>query len=318
MAEADPETAGWLRVVMPDDVRRALMGSLCLLFYRTRDGEDVPVGSAFIIGATEQGALCMTATHVLVRMSKLEHPYPKSHPTSLFARESIDLSRPLREGRIGALVADGTVHLIAPVSVAYGSVEADISLIFVPFTDAMLPSFVHALAINTDVPVPGQRVVAASFFGAAVTQRADSTTYNYKFDVRIGTTTDVSQRGSRGLKGPSFDTTIPFEPGMSGGPVLIPPEKTFSPTTACGVISRGLSTEESFEGGSPGESTGAQLWPGLFLGFETHIKGVPQGRLSLLDYIKQGLVKDLGNSPAKVEIQRIEGEEYTVRRLDGK
>src|SRR2546425_7744775 len=101
MPEPQPETTGWLRGILADEVRQALMASLCRLLYRDRDGEEVAVGCAFIIGATEHGAFCMTATHVLVEMSRREHP-PRSHATSPFSRDSLDLARPLREGRIRA------------------------------------------------------------------------------------------------------------------------------------------------------------------------------------------------------------------------
>ncbi len=134
MTESQPELTGWARYDLSDEIHRRLLGALCLLIYRGRNGEDNPLGSAFIIAAWASGALCMTATHVLAAMSALENPHSKSHPSSPFATSQPNLSRPLKERRVAALFNDGVSKcIIAPVSLSYGSVEADISLIFVSF-----------------------------------------------------------------------------------------------------------------------------------------------------------------------------------------
>jgi len=211
--------------------------------------------------------------------------------------------------------------VLAPVTRTYGSIEADITLIFVSFENRKVPPFLHALALNTSVPVVGQRAVATSFFKGSMTPQSstagETRTYRYIFDYRYGTVNEVSHQGSRGLKTPCFSTTIPFDAGMSGGPVLVGQERG-KVLAASGVICRDFSEPVSFSDGSPGLSTAAQLWPALALGFKWTINGVPEGRLSLLDCIKRGFVVDVGNSPAKVEVLHVEGDEYKVKRLDGR
>jgi hypothetical protein len=63
---------------------------------------------------------------------------------------------------------------------------------------------------------------------------------------------------------PCFETTAPFEPGMSGGPV-------FQNDSLCGVVSTGWKLDEEEESRDAARSRATSLWPLIF------VKNIPTG-----------------------------------------
>lgn len=307
-----PSKDKWLRAKVPDYILHGILGSLCQIVYRRKNGTDEPVGTAFVICGSEKGILCATATHVFTQIASWEN----DHLASMAGRKRSDLSSAIAEKRIGIVLTDTKSHIIAPVITAYGSVECDILYFFVEYEpEKRLPPILKKIAINTDLPEEGQEVIAVAFHRSKSEKSRTQRTYSHTLDLRKGSVSKVFRKGHNLIKGPCFQTSIPFAPGMSGGAILMYPSDD-TPLAACGVISCDISEPDSQSDGSPGLSFAALFWPTLALGFKTNIDGVDQGWMSLMDYIELGRITDIGKERDKITIRRVKENVFRVDRKD--
>jgi hypothetical protein len=91
---------------------------------------------------------------------------------------------------------------------------------------------------------------------------------NTRVSIRIGKVTGVYQESLRQYRWPCFTTSIPAEPGMSGGLVTIP--RNLKTVGACGVICAGNSSKAARKNQrKSGESVVASAWPALSLRLPT-------------------------------------------------
>jgi hypothetical protein len=113
-----------------------------------------------------------------------------------------------------------------------------------------------------------------------------------RVSIRIGTVTGTYPDGLRQYHWPCFTTSIPAEPGMSGGFVFLPREGTT--VAACGVVSA-----DSFSGAArndqmqSGNSIVACSWPAFGLLVPQTIGGTDGSSFrSLLDMVRSGNVPE--------------------------
>jgi hypothetical protein len=95
-----------------------------------------------------------------------------------------------------------------------------------------------------------------------------------RVSIRVGVVTGVYPDGLRHYRWPCFTTSIPAEPGMSGGFVTLPREgKTIA---ACGIICADSSADEARANSSQcGESIIACAWPALALRAPEAMPSIP-------------------------------------------
>jgi Trypsin-like peptidase domain len=96
-----------------------------------------------------------------------------------------------------------------------------------------------------------------------------------RVSVRIGTVTGLHPNGLRMYRWPSFTTSAPSEPGMSGG--VIVRMRECEPLGVCGVISGDCSTETARTNFfTAGETVAAAVWPVLALKMPIAVSSNPR------------------------------------------
>lgn len=133
-------------------------------------------------------------------------------------------------------------------------------------------------------------------------------------NIRIGRVTGVYEDGLRQYRWPCFTTSIPAEPGMSGGFVCLP--ETGTTVAACGIICADATTDEA-RGNMllSGESVIACTWPGLGLRVPDSIPpddATP--KMTIYDMIKMGRMSAANGAIEQFEIIKLEGEDCRVQR----
>jgi hypothetical protein len=135
--------------------------------------------------------------------------------------------------------------------------------------------------------------------------------------LRRGVVTSVHPNGNC-VVWPCFETTIPMEAGMSGGPVLWydPNHGPGEQMIACGIISRDFSSDDSKTSYLlPECSTMAMLWPSLALSLHVG-QGLKEKAepVYLLELIRRGIIDDVGDAANNISILLREDERITISR----
>jgi hypothetical protein len=130
-----------------------------------------------------------------------------------------------------------------------------------------------AIPLDTDEPSVGAVVHMVSLDGLNVEEhtppqntdgKGQIITISQRVSIRVGVVTDICPKGFRQYRWPCFTTSMPAEPGMSGGFVYFPREGVS--VAACGVVCADNSTEEArHDFFQCGESVVALTWPALSL-----------------------------------------------------
>ena len=263
------------------------------------------LGTGFIVAPFGRQALAVSAAHNFDHAARVQTPWSVSHPTTL-PEFTLSNAVPLDCRSLRAVYsADDTVEaaMIRQVSAVP---EVDIAIFAIELRDeAVGAPFTHRIDIDSRVPTPGQEIVTLGYRGMEVLRdepkEEDTRVLSFRIQpvLRRGVVTRVHPQGDR-MRWPSFETTVPVEAGMSGGPVLWydPDCKAGAPVSACGMISRDFSCDEATMSCQiAGCSTIAMLWPalGLPLWVRTAPDQVPE-RLLLHELIRRGIVQDPGHA----------------------
>jgi hypothetical protein len=113
---------------------------------------------------------------------------------------------------------------------------------------------------------------------------------------RPGTISEVYPfHGPRGQKMPCFECQIPFDSGMSGGPVM---EISDAGPVIIGVISSDFSFDYS-HGGSGEHALASVIWPSMIIPLEKEkLAGIANP--TLLDFEQMGLIADRSKAHSHV------------------
>jgi hypothetical protein len=111
-----------------------------------------------------------------------------------------------------------------------------------------------------------------------------------RVSIRIGVVTGVHPQGLRHYTWPCFTTSVPAEPGMSGGFVTLP--RDGETIAACGIICADSSSSDArIDQTKCGESIIACAWPALGLRVPETIPSTPETpTLSLYEMMKSGRI----------------------------
>ena len=163
-----------------------------------------------------------------------------------------------------------------------------------PFAPTSVP-------LHTILPRVGETIQMVSIDKMDTTELAppeDSTGKGQRLSIfrhlstRVGTVTGVFPHGYRQHNWPCFTTSIPAEPGMSGGFVFLPTDG--APVAACGVVSAdSFSGEARTVQNQSGNSIIPCSWPALGLSMPQAIGGPDHSSSRLLlDMVKSGDVPE--------------------------
>lgn len=279
------------------------------------------VGTGFIIAASPQSALVVTAAHNLEGMTKAQTPWTLSHPSALpeFAVGSTQGLSLDRQFFRAVYKKNSTVEFCVIGQVSWVP-ELDIALLSIhPQEQTDREVFGDAVRIDSAIPREGQGVFMIAYDKMEVQdQTIDeaghiSSTLARVVALRRGVISAVHLRGTRLSTWPCFETTIPTDPGMSGGMFIWPGEGD-QKIVACGVLSSDVSSPDAWKDFRvAGQSNGAMLWPAMGLTIDaTDEMGVDPLRVFLHDLVRKGVVVDTYSAGSHVRVVRDDAERVTV------
>jgi hypothetical protein len=231
------------------------------------------VGSGFIIATSPQAALVISAKHVFTEgVLKAQRPIPGHAPSALFIHPK-DLDPSLEPDWLKAIYVDGTIAtMLNVIHLNYNDSLDLAACVLVPQENETITQRV-AIPLDTGQPSIGAVVHMVSLDGLQVDERLPPQARDGKgqvivtsrrMSIRVGIVTGVYPSGLRQYKWPCFTTSIPAEPGMSGGFVYFPRENVT--IAACGIVCADNSTEEARHNFFQyGESVIAFAWSALAL-----------------------------------------------------
>lgn len=246
----------------------------CLIAFLAFDKDHFPtiVGSGFIVGAHDEFAFAITAKHVLTGAASIQRP-PRHVPSAIFIPENSNLPSIKESDLRACFLTSENADLLFTRHLGFNN-ELDIACgIFEAqgiFKTQFKPS---SVLIDARVPNIGDVVHMITLDKLLISNYSPPTnltgaglsfSLNRRVSIRVGTVTKVYPQGYRQHKFPCFSTSIPAEPGMSGGMVFIPEDN--KPISICGIVSSDFSIEESRTDNTiSGESLIASAWPALSL-----------------------------------------------------
>ncbi len=295
----DLENRWWIEVSganpgLVDDLRPALLAFVAFGPDRKPNIE----GSGFIIAADKKAVVVITAKHVLYEgVFRTQRPMSRHAASSLFIQpSSITPSIDPKKMKVVWMGQDNAALLNAVHVSCNDTLDAACIICMPQESDA--DQFRPAeLPINTTMPNVGEVVYMLShdILKASETWRSSDSSANgriisieKRISIRVGVVTNIYPRGYRQFRWPCFTTSIPAEPGMSGGLVVLPVEgKT---TSACGLVCADSSSEEArMSHLQCGESIVACMWPALTLCVPDSVPPTPTTQIhTLYHFMRSG------------------------------
>lgn len=249
----DPQKRCWVEVA---ESNRGLVDSFRggLVEFLTFDRDRMPrlVGSGFIIATSPQAALVISAKHVFTEgILKAQRPIPGHAPSAIFIHPK-DLDPSLEPDWLKAIYVGGTIAtMLNAIHLNYNNSLDLAACVLVTQENETITQRV-AIPLDTGQPSIGAVVHMVSLDGLQADERLPPQSRDGKgqmivtsrrMSIRVGIVTGVYPSGLRQYKWPCFTTSIPAEPGMSGGFVYFPRENVT--IAACGVVCADNSTEEA-------------------------------------------------------------------------
>lgn len=227
-------------------------------------------GSGFLIACSPGLGVVLTAKHVLDMVVDIQQPRKRHAQSALAEFLPATRSQPnVGGGNLTALWA--TDQYMLPLEVPFVSYNAvsDLAACLVVSKTEEATRFVAPSVPLETIPVRvGDIVHTASWNSMRQTPTSVGEVAGYEvyreMSLRRGTVTGIYPQGFRQYRWPCFTTSIPVEPGMSGGLVYLP--RDGGPIGACGVICADNSSGEARHDQSvAGESVIGMSWMALGL-----------------------------------------------------
>lgn len=270
----DPLQRWWLEVGPQNPQLVEQLRPIMLAFMAFGPGREASfAGSGFIIAGSPEFALAITAKHVLTEgVGRAQAPWSRHAASAVFVNSgapalTLDPQK-LKILWMGSQHAD----MLNVGHVGYND-TLDVACCVVTAPEKALGFQPHAVPIDTAVPLIGEQVHMVSLDGMTIDERlppSDASGEGQKIavtrrvSIRVGVVTGVYPDGLRHYRWPCFTTSIPAEPGMSGGFVMLP--RDGKAIAACGIVCADSSADEArtnfFQSG---ESIIACAWPALAL-----------------------------------------------------
>ncbi len=316
----------WCDAKITDAIKNKLNKVLISFFHATPEGFSELIGTGFIIFAYGRKALVMTAAHNFEFDGMVQNPKYLNDPAeSPQIQVHIGEIFPVDTKKIRAVYkSDNFVDAckIKGVSIVP---ELDVALCTIEFQKAYKgPAFTYQLGLDSRSPKKGDEVIIVGFSGikagekdASRDKKGKDTAITRKFKVRRGKITGVFNMGVGEVSWPCFETTIPIDAGMDGGPVM--PFCITNPVmNGCAIISKDISRKEAFKNFLiPGHSIMAMVWPALLLPFgKDMIKQLDPSENNLLGLINNKIIKDQGKAHINTKIEKMDHHMVTISRKD--
>lgn len=201
------------------------------------------VGTGFCIGAGEGMGVFLTAKHVIQKgVVDVQKPHRIHASSALEQFLPPSATMPKVGGTNLCAVWADQLHAQAMevVSANYNDTTDLACCLLMRYAPISTPFSPPCVPLSTEIPKVGDVVHLVSYDRMHRTllsqERETGPPYSYfrALSIRMGYVTGVYLDGYRQYNWPCFTTSIPAEPGMSGGFVQLP--KDGEPISACGVV----------------------------------------------------------------------------------
>lgn len=271
----DPLSRWWVEVSstnpeIVDGLRPSLVAFLAF------DQGHVPnlAGTGFVIAAGADLAIVISAKHVLSEcVLSIQRPMPRHSPSALFVPESAKTPS-LHAAKLRAIwMSSESADLLHTKHFSYNDTLDIACCIFGPQEEYETQFKPTAVPLDTGIPEIGNVVHMVSLDGMHISDYSPATkltgfgetfSLHRRVSIRVGIVTNIYPQGFRQYRWPCFTTSIPAEPGMSGGFVYLP--RDGGTVAACGIVCADNSLFEArADQLACGESVIACAWPALCL-----------------------------------------------------
>jgi len=227
-----------------------------------------------VIAGTSEFAFAITAKHVLVEgIARMQRPSAAHAPSALFI--PANLNKPSLDPEKLKVTWMGARHanMMNVLHVGYNETLDIACCVIAPQELHAAPFQPVSIPVDTAVPNVEEMVHMASLDNMTIDELVPPTdasgigqtiSLTRRVSIRIGVVTGIYPGGLRQYRWPCFTTSIPAEPGMSGGYVTLPRDgKTMG---ACGIVCADNSSQEARSDSLVcGESVIASAWSALCL-----------------------------------------------------
>ena len=279
------------------------------------------MGSGFVVGGDKDGqyALIFTAKHVLDGVRDFQRPEQK-HALSALPEFIIQQKVSIKPSDLKvAWMGSESASMMNVVYVFYSeTLDIACCIVMPEEKDNFLP---YSVPLDTRIPVIGDTVHMISCAGMKVSETIAPRSQDgigqlleieRSVNIRVGSVTGVYKSGLRHYNFPCFTTSIPAEPGMSGGFVYLPKEGTT--VAACGMVCADNSTTKARKSMlHSGESLIASTWPALGLSVADSLDNEAP-KVTIYDLVKSGRMHLCGDSINQFEVIKLKGNDYSVHR----
>jgi hypothetical protein len=296
-----PSGAAWAYAnVSEPTVESAIRRNCGTLYVVTAEGHLRSLGTCFLVSRTSGQLLAVTAAHVLdwgLRQACPDRLSPKP------LKEWPDHFLRSAQSRIVFRFGDQAFGQSPRLVTFFMSSDSDVAWMAIDPVGALSSDpGAGVFAIDSDLHAAGARIIAMCGADLDLQETPEPGVYESdpSIQLRVGAVTQVLRRG-RLTTMPIYETDIPFEPGMSGSPVLLAPSGASAPMSVIGIVSSSvLSDQVVSDPWTPGHSVVVPIVASYALTF-TDGEGVER---EFSDLVGAGLVKDNGSRAARVEVER--------------
>jgi hypothetical protein len=315
----DAENRWWVEASgnnqsLADELRPALIAFVSF----SPGGEANIEGTGFITAGDPKAAVVVTAKHALIEGAfRTQFPHPKFDPSSLFIPKK--LTKPSIEPKdMKILWMDSNSGLMMDVWHLNYNDTSDIACCVVTFQKSDEGRFKpSSIPIDTMVPCEGELIHMVSLDNLTHSTEhlgnGKRMKLSRRMSIRCGVVTGVYPKGFRQYRWPCFTTSIPAEPGMSGGLVALP--EAGKTVAACGIVCADNSTEEARSDFSIcGESVVASAWAMLGMKLPVSYPSIattPQR--SLYEYMLSGDIPMAVGGIDMIDIIELEDGDYRIK-----
>ena len=319
----DPARRAWIEVsgANESEVER-LKPTLVAFLAFDRQRKPRLAGTGFVIAGDSGLALVATARHVLAEgVSQFQELARASVPSALFVptRQSVSLN----SEHVKAVWVDGRSAGLLNIVCASYNASTDLAICaIVPQEHEPPPFNPMSVPFHTKMPCVGDaaQMVSIDQMTAIETEppadrsgQGQVLTISRRVSIRLGIVTGVYLQGTRQYKWPCFTTSIPAEPGMSGGFVCLPEPGTA--VAACGVVCADASSDQARSNQMiAGESIIGCTWPALALPLPENI-GQPATR-TLLKMAQQGNIPAPVGGTTHIILRPGENGQHTIQYVN--
>ncbi|MHB8267713.1 hypothetical protein [Bradyrhizobium sp.] len=281
----DPLKRWWMEIGPENPLLVEQLRPTLLAFMAFGRGREASLaGSGFIIAGSPESVLAITAKHVLTEgVGRVQTPWPRHAASALFVNSGAP-ALTLDPQKLKIIWMGSQLQKMMNVGhVGYNDTLDSACCVITPQDGETLGFLPTTIPIDTAVPSVGATVHMVSLDGMTVSEhvpptditgRGQTLEITRRVSIRIGVVTGVYPDGLRHYRWPCFTTSIPAEPGMSGGFVMLP--RDGEPIAACGIVCADSSEDDARSSFVRcGESIIACAWPALGLRVPDSIPSLP-------------------------------------------